>query len=323
MPKPKLRPSLSASFWWPRIFLLALLAPVILSLFGQDIIPYSADKPLALCVLALCALWARHLLAAGMGGVWSLLYAGLLAAACILSLPEPMTHPLWVWLHAFGCGIFLYAMLWAFGLYEQKGGLQAVATAALVLSFGVLAKPPLLVLCVLFCAIFLFPERRLAGGPGKLFLLLFTPLLLCLLSLALLGILYHGGILKSWWAVALPVQAARLDFSSSLHDLWPLAFGLVTLLGRLIAGKSGRPDLLYLSTAILLPDLRLAPWIPAQLCPLDFSIMLVCGAACLLATAPPLRVRERLIFLAGLAASLACCLPEGMRAACRLWLLEP
>ena len=304
---------------------MAFMLPVVLPLFGQDIIPYSVDKPLALCALALCALWAWHMLAAGMGGVWSFLYAGTLATACILSLQEPMNQTLPEWLHAFGCGIFVYAMLWAFSLYERKGGIQPLATAALVLAFGMLAKPVLLILCVLFCAIGFFPERRLAGGLGKLLLLLYTPLLLCLFSLALLGYLYHGGILKSWWTVAPPAEIARLHISCSLHDLWPLAFGLVTILGRLIAGKSGRPDLLYLLIVILLVDLRFVPWIPNQPNPLDFSVMLVCGAACLLATAPPLRVRERLILLTSLVAALAWCLQkyDGMHTVNWLWPLEP
>jgi hypothetical protein len=275
--------------------------------FGRDILPYSTNRLVALCVLAACVLWHQHLLVERMGHVCSLLFAGLLAGGCALSVQH--THySLQQWLHAFGCGLFIYAIQWAFSLYERQGGLQAIASVALVLSIGLFATPAVLILCVLLCLILFFKERQFAGGITNLLLLLFTPLLLCFFSLVVISFLYGGGPAGLWWIPLPSAGSVHLQISSSLHELWPVIFGLATLLGRVIAGKAGMPDLVYLSVAIVSPNLRLVPWIPDQPSLLDLSVMLICGAACLLATASPLKVRERFLFLAGLAAAAGCSL---------------
>jgi len=304
--------------WWPRAILRGfVLLPIACLLlpalwwwymsFGRDILPYSTHRLVALCVLVACVLWHQHLLVEGMGHVCSLLFAGLLAGGCALSV-QNSHYTLPVWLHAFGCGLFVYAIQWAFNLYEREGGLQAIASVALVLSLGLFATPAVLILCVLLCLILFFKERQFAGGITNLLLLLFTPLLLCFFSLVVLSFLYGGGTAGLWWIPVRPASMVHLQISSSLHDLWPVIFGLAMLVGRVIVGKAGMPDLVYLSVAIVLPDLRLVPWIPDQPSLLDLSVMLICGAACLLATAPPLKVRERFLFLAGLTAATGCSL---------------
>ena len=303
LPEPPELPIRISGEWWPRAILKGfLMLPIACLLlpalwwwytnFGREILPYSVNSLISLCVLAACALWHRHLLAEGMGHLWSLLFAGLLAGGCVLSV-QYTNYTLPEWLQALGCGLFIYAILWAFNLYECEGGLQAIASVALVLSIGLLAKPALLILCVLLCLILFFKERGFAGGFGNLLLLLFTPLLLCFFSLIVLSFLYNGGSAGLWWIPAPSATIAHAQLSSSLQELWPLLFGSATLLGRELAGKAGRADLVYLSVLIVLLDLWLVPWIPVQLSLLDLSVISTCGAACLLATAPALKIRAR------------------------------
>lgn len=295
------RPIRRAGEWWPGAVLrVIVLLPVgillllalswVYARYGQEIIPYTENRLVAVSIFAAAVLWHQHLLAEGINRFWSLLFAVLLAGASVLSVLQHEDQTLPEWLHAFGCGVFLYAMLWAFNMYEREKGLPAIASAALVLSMGVLAKPSVLFLCAMFCFVFFARERRLAGGFGNLFLLVFTPLFLCIFSLILFNFLYSGGLAGLWWIAAPPTKNESFQMSSDPLNWWPVAFGATALLCRLFTSRASRPDLAYLIILIVLLDFRLVPWIPGQPSALDLSVMLVCGAACLVATARPAKV---------------------------------
>jgi hypothetical protein len=92
------------------------------------------------------ALWWMHLEMVGMRRLWGMAAASIL----LLLLAGPWlreTENLRAWLGTLGCGLFVYAMIWVYAAHEREPGLQPLATAALVLSIGVLAKPAVVAGC--------------------------------------------------------------------------------------------------------------------------------------------------------------------------------
>jgi len=259
-------------------------------------------------LIAVCFLWSLHLRVAGLGALWSLVYAGLLAGSCVLSSARVANQSLPRWLEAIGCGLFVYALLWVIRMHEEESGLQALASAALVLSIGMLAKPAVLMVSILLSLLFFFEDRRVAGSVGRTFLLLFTPLLLCFSSLIVLSLLYYGNLVGLWWIGALGARPPVLEVRSGAPALWPVWIGLAVLLCRALAGRWARPDVGYVGLAVALPAMGTLKWIPGAVSRVDFAVMLVCGAAGLLAQDVPRSWTARLAALVVLTAALGCSL---------------
>jgi hypothetical protein len=96
---------------------------------------------------------------------------------------------------ALGEAVFLYLLLSLFSAYDRQPGLQALASAALLLSAGVLTKPPVAISCLLVSlGFFLLHRRKSVNGTLSFALLMFTPVTLCAATAALLAFLTRGAI---------------------------------------------------------------------------------------------------------------------------------
>src|SRR5271165_1620717 len=238
-------------------------------------------------MLAACGFWHFHLQMAGLPRDWSRLFGVLLGGAWVLTLLRHSGRSLLAWVSALGCGVFVYDMLWVFKMHEREVGLRPIATAALVLSIGVLAKPAVLMVCVALSLLLLFDERRSFGGVLESALLLFTPVALCVSFLFALNVLSAGSFARIPWITPQATAAAPLRVTSFAHELWAAWFGLAALVSRLITGKADTSDLAYLCLALLLPTLGVASRMPDPISVLDLSVVLGAGAACLVALDPP------------------------------------
>jgi hypothetical protein len=271
--------------------------------FGLHIGPIPESTLAALMMLVACGLWRMHLRMEGIKRGWSLLCGFLLAICSAFAAFEHPTVSVVQWLHALGCGVFAYAMLWVINMHEKESGLQAIATAALVLSIGLIARPSVLILCILLSIIFFFEDRRLAGSIGGSFLLLTTPMMLCIVSLIGLSFIYYGSLAGLSWFTPQSFKPSLPHIELVPRELWPAGLGIAILLGRVAANKSGRSDLAYLSLIFVLPALSAVQWIPDPITLLDLSAIMVCGAACLIALQPPRTVLARVSLLAVLVAT--------------------
>lgn len=290
--------------WVLSAFLLVLLAapfvPAAVARLGpeQQALVNVALVPSLLCGIWL--LWMIHLLVKQTGRFAAVLLTLLLASQTIAGIGHMPSESLHDWLVALGNALFVYALLWVFRMHEEESGLQAIASAALVLSIGMLAKPAVLVLCALFSAVSFFKDRCLAGSAGKFLLLLFTPALLCLISLVLLSFLYYGSLAGLHWFRVGPLPPSTTA-TFPLVALWPLVWATGVVLGRLFAARSGRPDLAYLCLLVFLPVLGSLHRLPDPITPLDMGAIITLGAACLLAAGGRLSWQEWFCVLTGLA----------------------
>jgi uncharacterized protein YggT (Ycf19 family) len=282
------------------VFGCLLLAPALPWLVTQ--LNARIETALAVAPIAACGIWSVHLRKSALPWAASLPCAALLAACCTFSFLHHPEHGPREWLSAFGCGIFVYAILSVLRMREKERSLQAIASAALVLSIGMIAKPAVLVIGILLSAISYFDDRRQTGSLGKLFLLLFTPLMLCLSFVMVLSLLYFGNLTGLGWIAPTGSTQSQLSVPIAIHDLWPLGMGLAVLLGRAVAGKAGRSDMGYLFLVLVLPLLSTVRQIPDPVTGLDFAVMLVAGAAYLIALDAPSTKLARFAVLAGLGA---------------------
>lgn len=266
-------------------------------------------------VLLASSFWHWHLHSSGLPAPSSFLFSLLLAAQSLALLwhhhGAGVIEHTTAYQSALGGAAFSYAMLWAFGLHDRDAGLRSLATAALLLSIGILAKPPLLICCVLLTLAIFFAPRTDEHRPAGLFntfLLLLTPALLCAAAVMFLRTLaFEGFTLLTFRAASTSIDAAPLHVTSLDRQLPALAFCAAVLTARLLMRKTGSADLAILIMLIFLPTLGMAPWMPLPLSLLDISMILSWSVASLLALDPPIPILPRLVAFAGAVSSLYFC----------------
>ena len=292
------------------LFLLTLAALFLTCSYG-----WSDNLAKALVVLSLGIsgfLWFWHLRAGSLSGYWSCPLAALLICQLALPILYAPVFPAAAWFGAIGCGLFVYALLWVSAMHEGDPGLRPLATIALLLSIGVLAKPAVAISCALLSILFLFRSRGRFGGFANSILLLITPAMRCALAFLTVNFLVardtHGAIFQS--TLSYPVQSEGtigLDLlSREAPFLW---FPIAVLLSRLFERKTGMVDCSYFMLVSFLSTVGMAHWMPSALTPMDIHMIVYAGAACLLAMAPPKRAGLPLFILSGMAAPLLKLIP--------------
>jgi hypothetical protein len=255
--------------------------------------------------VGISACWCAHLNSAGLRQGWGVAAAAVL----LLLLAKPWLREsgdLRSWLGTLGCGLFVYAMIWVYAAHEREPGLQPLATAALVLSIGVVAKPAVVAGCACLSLAVFIDQRREVGGWWRSTLLLLTPVLLCAGFLGILNSLWAGGLVSMMWGSNSPeLTGARLwsltDLAGVAHILW-LPLGV--LAGQLLEGKAPKTALAYLFLAAFASAVGTAQWMPHRLSVEDVAIVVIAGGCSLLALDPPRHWFCRLLTLAGMALAL-------------------
>src|SRR5260370_27364977 len=120
----------------------------------------------ALCLLF--SLWIFHLECAGVHRALSFAALTLLSAQVHFA-PHSLYDAA-----VLGEGLFVYLVVWVLASYHRQPGLQATATAALLLSAGILAKPPIAISCAVLSLAFFLAHMRSTAHPVGFGLLLFT-----------------------------------------------------------------------------------------------------------------------------------------------------
>lgn len=282
---------------------LFLLVLALLGLVSRYAGTGSSAKAMAvLPVAAACFLWCLHLKTGALRWYWSYPLTVLLACQLLPPILRQSTIPVSAWLSALGCGLFVYAMLWVSAMHEGEPGLRPLATLALLLSIGVLAKPAVAVACALLSVLFFFRSRSRFGGILGSALLLLTPVVLCALAFLVLNLLttgvIHGAIFHT--AGMFKTQSmGKLDLLLLIQESPALWFSLVVLLSRAFERKTGVSDVSYFMLIASLSTAGVAHWMPNALSQIDIQMIVYAGAACLLALAPPRKAFCLMLVLAG------------------------
>jgi hypothetical protein len=250
----------------------------------------------------LVAAWCVHMYHSGRSSLCTLVAASLL-----------LVQLAWPWLHGegreslafgqLGSGLFVYAMIWVYAAHEREPGLQPLATAALMLSIGIVAKPAVLAACACLSIVLFLDERRRVGGWWRSFLLLLTPLLLCAVLLGVLNALWSGGLTSLVWGPALAYRQEAW-YPGLLIGISPaLCFAGGVLLSRIFENRAGRTDLAYIFLLGVVAAVGTQPWMPHALSMYDVSAIVLAGACSLLAMTPPTHWWSRAAALAGMSAA--------------------
>jgi len=292
---------------WGMVAVLGALAVVWVGLVSQHWVRgrWAMTATAILLTIAVCSFWRLHLLQSLSPG-WSTLLTSLVACQLCLLLARRPGGFLMGWLGASGCAIFVYAMLWTFSQREQEPGLQPMATAALVLSIGVIAKPAVVLCCILLSLLVFLDERNRVGNAWHGALLLLTPVVLCLLSaLGLSYIARHAGVELFWNPMADGADTVPEIGPRSLHFLSAqkpaLWFCLGSLMGRAVEGRVKSLDAATLFLLFFLPVIGGTHRIPHPMTTLDFSLVVYSGAGALLALDPPQTALGKIVVVAGTA----------------------
>ena len=247
--------------------------------------------------------WNWHLrsgsLPRGWAAVYCLLFCGQMLLFSAQFQPSPVAS-----LEAIGSGNFVYLLFWTFGLHEREPGLRPLATFALMMSVGILAMPAVVIGGILLSLLFFLNQRKTSLGAFNLFLLLFTPVLLCLISLTLLDIV-------SWGSIHETLRTLRLHTHSGNNErFWMLPWEgpiLVcgVMLSRLSEHKSHSGDVALVALLVFLATVGRARWMPNPLSFFDLSLIACAGASCFVSLSPPQSRFARITVLATLSFSLA------------------
>jgi hypothetical protein len=219
-------------------------------------------------------LWHLRLESTGAGAVlrWSAIATAAWQAAAAPSAMHQVT--------AAGGGVFVFLLLWCLTAYEKQPGLQALATAALLLSAGILIKPAVAIACAVLCLTFFAGHLRRTAEPLGFGLLLFTPAVLC--GLAVLAFQFvSAGVLAAG-----PLLSTSMETPAgpALHlVLLPAA----VLIGRLITGRTGSADVAFLFMCFSAAVSRGIHWPAGAVAGADLFYMGLGGGAALLAASGP------------------------------------
>ena len=253
-----------------------------------------------LIAVAISALWWMHLEFAGLRRVWGMAAASIL----LLLLAGPWlreTESFRAWLGTLGCGLFVYAMIWVYARHEREPGLQPLATAALVLSIGMVAKPAVVAGCACLSLAVFIDERRHVGGWWRSLLLLLTPVLLCTGLLGILNSLWAGGLANQIWDASVPQVGARIwSLTGLAGQAHLLCFPLTLLASQLLEGRARKTSLAYLFLIVFTGVVGTAAWMPHPLTMSDFTMVVAAGGCSIVALDPPRHWFCRLLALAGM-----------------------
>jgi hypothetical protein len=227
--------------------------------------------------------------------VFALLFFGQMALFILLFQTSPSAS-----LEAIGSGNFVYFLFWTFALQEREPGLRPLATFALMMSIGVLAMPAVVVGGVLLSLVFFLDQRKTPLGLVNLFLLLFTPVLLCVISFAFLDLLSWGSIHEA----VRDLRGHSYAASADRFQFMPAVLLCGVLLSRLLERKSCSFDLALIGLLLFLATVGRAHWMPNAVTFFDLSMISFAGASCLTALAPPQTLLGRLTVLTTLNLSL-------------------
>ena len=261
-----------------------------------------------LAAVTLSVLWWWHLELASLPRGWSAALALLISGQLLLSILSVGATSIRFSFGALGCGVFVYAMLWIFGTHDRQPGLWPVASAALLLSIGFIAKPAILLACVVASILMFVGERNRFGGMRDFALLLFTPLILFLLSVSLVAVLWAGTpqrAIQSLLAVyqGPPGWSVASRFALLIGESGNLCLIVAVLATRLLEGKTGCPDLACLFLLLSVGSVCVAPGMPAPPTPMDLSVTACAGAGSLVALEPPGSFLGRTVVFAGACAA--------------------
>jgi hypothetical protein len=305
-PRPYRREA-RVSQWGERLVMAALFVYLAIAVahypaFGV----WSRTWVALLLAVGLSALWWAHLKIAGWRRGWGLSAGSIL----LLWLAGPWLRgdvEMRAWIGTLGCGLFVYAMIWIYAAHEREPGLQPLATAALVLSIGLLAKPAVVAGCVCLSLAVFIDQRRQVGGWWRSMLLLMTPVALCAGLLGILNSLWAGGLVSQMWGAS-PPQAIGLQMWSvgglmqNSRILW---FPLGVLASQVVEGRARKTVLAYIFLVLFAGTVGTADWMPHRLNPEDVGMVVVAGACSLLALDPPRHWFCRLLTLAGMGIAMA------------------
>jgi hypothetical protein len=302
LPRPH-RPKASAGTMLERALVAGLFVYIALAVARYPVMALWSRAWTALAAaVGVSAFWWAHLEMAGLRRAW-----GLAAASIVLFwLAAPWlgdSGELRDWVSMLGCGLFVYAMVWVYASHEREPGLQPLATAALVLSIGILAKPAVVAGCACLSLVVFIDERRQVGGWWRSLLLLLTPVLLCAGLLGILNNLWSGGLVGLMWGANLPqsIPARIWSLTGMAGEAHLLCFPLGVLAAQLLEGKSHKTALAYLFLIAFTGVVGTAAWMPHRLNVADFTSVVVAGGCSLLALDPPRHWFCRMLALAGMA----------------------
>jgi hypothetical protein len=224
----------------------------------------------------LLSLWHVHMERRGVNRVVSL--AALAILAWQLHSEPASFHDL----EALGGGLFVYLVVWVLTTYDRQPGLQAVATAALLLSAGVLAKPPIALSCVTLSLAFFLAHLRSTAHPVGFGPLLFTPAILCALGATTFAFLNGGTLLAS--SIDTRSLAGTVGSDRAWRSL--LLFPLTVIAFRTIRRRFRSPDLAFLAMYSLGAVICRARWVNGALSLEDLFFLAAGGAAALVSASP-------------------------------------
>ena len=257
--------------------------------------------------------WAVRLRYSGQGLCWASVTLFGLASAFATNPSGRLDNS------ALGEAVFLFLLLSLFSAYDRQPGLQALAGAALLLSAGMLTKPPIAISCLLVSlAFFTIHWRRTESGSLSFALLMFTPATLCAASAGLITFLTRGALsapvlaptgslFQSGLSSPLYPQLLSAHLSSGLAMQW-LAFPATVVLYRLSISRTAACDVAFGFMLAAAAMLSLFPHMPQPLHRIDLFYLALGGAAALLVQSPPRRYAGSLLVCAGLLISIHACL---------------
>jgi hypothetical protein len=233
----------------------------------------------ALCLLL--SLWCFHLQSAGVHRAVSLTALALLSAQ-IHFAPHSLYEAA-----ALGEGLFVYLVVWVLASYQRQPGLQATATAALLLSAGILARPSVAISCAVLSLAFFLVHVRATAHPVGFGLLLFTPAFLCAFGAVAFALLNTGSLLAA---------NAHAHAGPPNPHIWRYLFLLpiAAIVFRVRRRRFGEPDLAYLAMASAGSVLCRLQWPADGISLEDLFFIAAGGAAALVSTYPISRAAQTL-----------------------------
>lgn len=261
-------------------------------------------------IVGLFLAWELHLESSSLPWYWSAPLAAAVAPQLLLrpgAAPEAIPMVL-------GTGFLLYAMLWALAVEHSSRGLQAIATMALLLMVSFFTTPGCLLTGLILTFVMWVNSRGRFGRYSETAVLLLTPSALCVI----VGILLYLLAMTS-----LPLSFTRVEFHSLglgqfnlLHEtgvqLVPsLIIAGAALFSRMIDGRTGLADITYVVLLIAHAGRVLVTTSLDAAVFADLRIVVLGGAMCLLAVAPPRQIITRLLVLLASIASLSLLITRG------------
>lgn len=279
------RPTPSTSLGW-MIGCLGSLAVALM--VGTQ--PGAGLPAISVWVLVLfCLFWKQGLDSAGLPRAGTLFLSLLLAWELVVPVLQTRLPSASVWPSALGCYLLSYLMIWTVSAQNSDLRLQALASAALLLSAIVFAKPAVLASAIFLSVVLLLLCRKIYGGVLESALLIFTPAVLCVLTLLLLHSLAPeitseplSQLGKLWLR---DVSTPRFTSGLTTDILSALGFMFAVLSYRMFERRVGLADL-ALSGLLLFLVLSIALG-STESTAIDIRMTAYGGGMCLVSNAPP------------------------------------